>query len=147
MVHAVTWAVSRKKSKRIFRASGCVGVGQIKINLLPQLKPLHQTVKYKKKLKMQHINLSEASRISEEAVKNYPSENKSTLDFAMSTLSSCRRNCQTYRKKFMALQRQLRLVKMRSVLESTPAQRQKSIEMVTKLMVEKYFFEYICVTC
>ena len=40
-----------------------------KINLLPQLKLLHQTVKYKKKLKMQHKNLSEASRISEEAVK------------------------------------------------------------------------------
>ena len=98
---------------------------------------------------MQH--LSEASRISIEAVKNKPCENKVQIVYviksAMSILSSCRRNCQTYRKKFMALQRQIRLVKTRSAMESTPAPRKKSVEMITKLMVDKYFSEYICHNC
>ena len=141
MTHAVTWVANKKK---IVNQADVWAVVTTNFNLLPQLSPANNIVQQEIK---NAKSLSEASRILEEAVENYPCDNKSTLNFAMSTLSSCRRNCQTYRKKFMALQRQLRLVKMRSVLESTPAQRQKSVEMVTKLMVEKYFSEYICITC
>ena len=98
---------------------------------------------------MQH--LSEASRISIEAVKNKPCENKVQIVYVigtvMSTLSSCRRNCQTYRRKFMALQRQIRLVKIRSAMEPTPTSKKKSVEKTTKLMVEKYHSKFICHNC
>ena len=98
---------------------------------------------------MQH--LSEASRIPIEAVKNKPCENKVQIVYVigtvMSTLSSCRRNCETYRRKFMALQRQVRLVKIRSAKEPTPASRKKFVKKTTKLMVEKYHFQFVCHNC
>ena len=55
---------------------------------------------------------------------------------------ACLRKCRTYHKKSLALTRKIELFKRRANLESTPDQRKK-----LKVMVERYYREFICYKC
>ena len=115
------------------------------INLLPQLiscnRKVQRTYNATKKLvrsfqylyRSQQLNLCKLKLLS---IK--------TLFFAM---PCCTRKCQTFRKKFMAFQRQLKLVDKCQNLEFTPALQKKITKKKTRMMAEKYFSSYICNKC
>ena len=68
------WRIKRK----IVNQAGVWAVVTTNFNLLPQLSPANNIVQQEIK---NAKSLSEASRILEEAVENYPCDNKSTLNF------------------------------------------------------------------